>query len=141
MTVKDIEFNENDSMKVFEEKMSLLWNYNDILEERNFKSKIIEEFNLTQSSFNGFGGITKEEKEFDSLLIPFAPYLGKKKTTKFSKQLHKNLQIKTKIEKYINWHNLGIQNEEEGLLHDSLELLVKDDMISPNDFERWNIEI
>lgn len=148
--IAKIEFKDGEETKQsFETKISFLVAYNNILAERKFRTKVIEDWDIHHKPVKPskdkdldtrfLGGFSSEEKAVDARIISIAPYLGIEKTQLLTSLLHQKIKFLKKIHQRQQWKQYGIRSLDEGILFSNLQNCIKDGK-NPTicDVESWN---
>lgn len=150
--VGKIEFKDGEETKQsFKSKLSCLIAYNNVLAERKFRTKVIEDSDIHHKIIKPssksekeldprfLGGFSQEEKAADSAIISIAPYYGYEKTQKLANAIHQGIQFFNKIKQRNQWMKCGIKSLPEGILYSNLQNCVKETKIPViSDIGNWN---
>ncbi|OHT06455.1 Myb-like DNA-binding domain containing protein [Tritrichomonas foetus] len=136
--IDGIIFDENDTHITLDQKLKQLDIYNAALQERHFRTKLIEDWGIQDLKFKTLGGQTPREKDTDSKLLTLAPYIGREKTIELSNKLHEIARDTETIEKRQLWQENGIRTIYEGNLFSKLQTMMKDGRVPENEVTKWN---
>ena len=147
--VAKIEFKDGDDAQSFYSKISCLVAYNNVLAERKFRTKVIEDSDIhhrakppkneKELDSRYLGGFSQEEKAADSTIISIAPYYGYKNTQELANLIHQKIQFENKIQQMNQWLNCGIRSLPEGLLYSNLQNCIKEAKVPViSDIGNWN---
>lgn len=149
--VAPIAFSVEDTTENFRSKVKSLLLYNSQLQERKFRTKIIEDMDLmhnevkagskNDSSMSFLAGSGDHEKFVNSKLLTLAPYLGLKEVGKLASGINQSIHIKELIGTRTYWQDHGIKTYSEGQLFSGLLKLVKDGKIPARELDNWNNKV
>ena len=129
---------EDNDAHALEEKLKLLRQYNEVVEERVYRLDFAKEYNLLEEEFRGFGPQTRENKQLEEKLLPLSQVISKNELREFILAIEKENQIKKNLNMLQNWWDHGVMTRDEGVLYNNLEELNREDRLTPSSIEKWN---
>ena len=157
MVVANLVFaGKDETRESFAMKVQQLLSYNEILTERQFRTRVIEEWGLQDRKLPNrkgtkgpvepddvpiLGGVTREDKAVDAQICMLAPYIGRNMMTEFADSLHRALKSRDMIRKRKQWQANGVTTISEGQLWSWLKTRIVKDRVPVSDFEMWNAKI
>lgn len=152
--VSNIQFGQ-ETKESFDEKVQQLLSYNEILYERQFRTRVIEQWGLQDRKLPNrkgvkqaetddisiLGGVTRDEKALDARIVMLAPYLGREKMTAFAEALHKALKSMDMIRKRRQWQANGVTTISEGQLWSWLTSRIVGGRVPSTEVDAWNSAI
>ena len=136
--IDGITFDENDSQKDFELKLSSLMAFNDQLLERKLRTNVVIEWNLQYEPNINLGCNTPVEKEIQKDVLTFAPYFGKDETISILNSVRDYNRQCERLRRLMFWQKNGVRNKFEGFLFQKLGSLIHENKISNSNVEEWN---
>lgn len=136
--IDSIGFDETDTYQTLEDKLTKLERYNSILNQRTFRTRVIEDWGIQDLQFKSLGGTTPRQKDVDQKLMTLAPYIGKEITIDLANKLHEMDQAVQQINKLQRWQENGIKTRAEGELFTKLQGFTKDWRVIESDVGKWN---
>jgi hypothetical protein len=134
--VDSLRFDGHDTPEAFGEKIERLHAYNSVLSERQFRTRVVEEWDIPSIELRekkgGKGdefepippllrGGSKEVRAIDQQLITLAPYLGRKNTEGLAWELQRRMHALGQIRSSIAWPAEGLTSLQDGKLFDWLK--------------------
>ncbi|EAY13317.1 hypothetical protein TVAG_164270 [Trichomonas vaginalis G3] len=134
--VSGLTFSYSDDKNSFKKKINQLNLYNNHLEERVIRTKVLEDFQLIENNTPNLGGMTESQMAKDKTMFLFAPYLDKKYLKDNINKMHQSEAIFSQIQNCHKYLAEGVKTFQEGKLVDNLEKCVHNGEIS--EVEIWN---
>ncbi|KAH0786536.1 Myb-like DNA-binding domain containing protein [Histomonas meleagridis] len=151
--VGSLKFCSDETESSFQSKVERLQSYNFILQERRFRTKIIEDWRIqdievkTDSKMKHtivgkdielvrlLDPATSELREINSKILPLAPYIGHRKTLQLVQAVDKNIQNDFHIKTLRTWQSYHITSLHEGHMFKALSNYVNEKI---TDIDKWN---
>lgn len=149
--VAGIRFSDDDNPDTFQFKITSLLSYNSQLEERRFRTRIIEDMKIQyrevrsgkdkEVSTRFLNGCSPQEQRIDEKLMTLAPYCGADFIERFAGEIHRRLRVMDCIRDRRLWRDNGVRSHQEGQLFNALVRMLKDGKVAVSEIDNWNDKI